>query len=252
MGRREAVYTHFLVEKASQIATITLNRPEKRNPINVEMLKEFESILLGLRDDTASRVVILTGSGNTFSAGADLSIVKGIEDEAEKQRIFSQARNQRIRLINRIFTALENLEQVSIAAINGYAIGGGWGLALACDFRLAVPGAQFWFPEVDLGVPLSIGASARLFSMVGAGRAKEIILMCSRHTSEELLSWGMLSRIVPSDQLMAAAHDLATTLLTKHPRAVTGSKLTVNALAEVAAREIAHILPEVFIHSQER
>jgi enoyl-CoA hydratase len=86
--------------------------------------------------------------------------------------------------------------------------------------------------------------------MVGAGRAKEIIMMCSRHTSEELLSWGMLSRIVPSEQLMEATHEVATKLLAKHPRAITGSKLTVNALTEVAAREFAHILPEVFIHSQ--
>ena len=245
------MYEHFVVEKAQQIATITLHRPEKRNPINVEMLMEFESILLELRDDAASRVVILTGSGNSFCAGADLSIVKGVTDAAQKQRIFAQARNQRIRLINRIFTMLENLEQVSIAAINGYAIGGGWGLALACDFRLAVPGAQFWFPEVDLGVPLSLGSSARLVSMVGAGRAKEIILLCSRHRAEELLSWGMLRQIVPPEQLMYAAHELATKLLAKHPRAVTGSKLTVNALTEVAAREFAHLLPEIFIHSQE-
>jgi enoyl-CoA hydratase/carnithine racemase len=128
------MYNHFRVEKANQIATITLDRPEKRNPINVEMLKEFEAILLELRDDAASRVVIVTGSGNSFCAGADLSIVKGIEDQAERRRRFAQARNQRIRLINRVFTMLENLEQVSIAAINGYAIGGGWGLALACDF----------------------------------------------------------------------------------------------------------------------
>ena len=155
------MYDNFLLDKADQIATITLNRPEKRNPINVEMLKEFESILLDLRDDAASRVVLLTGTGNSFCAGADLSIVKGIKDEAEKQRIFAQHRNQRIRLINRIFTMLENLEQPVIAAINGYAIGGGWGLSLACDFRLAVPDARFWFPEVDLGVPLSLGASAR-------------------------------------------------------------------------------------------
>lgn len=246
------MYENFLVDKADQIVTITLNRPEKRNPINVDMLKEFEAILLDLRDDVESRVVILTGTGNSFCAGADLSIVKGIADETEKQRLFAAHRNQRIRLINRVFTMLENLEQATIAAINGYAIGGGWGLALACDFRLAVPGSQFWFPEVDLGVPLSLGNSARLFSMVGAGRAKEIILLCSRHAAEELLSWGMLSRVVPAADLMPAARDLAAKLLAKHPRAVTGSKLTVNALSEVAAREFAHLLPEVFIHSQGR
>src|SRR5688572_11627672 len=145
------MYEHFLVQKADRMATITLQRPEKRNPINEAMLLEFEAILQALRDDASTRAVIITGSGNTFSAGADLSIMKGVTDPAERQRLFAAARNRRIRLITRTFTMLENLEQVSIAAINGYAIGGGWGLSLACDFRLAVPGAQFWFPEVDLG-----------------------------------------------------------------------------------------------------
>ena len=107
------MYTYFLVEKADQIATITLNRPEKRNPINVDMLKEFEVILHDIRDDAATRVVILTGSGNSFCAGADLSIVKGVTDEAEKQRIFAEARNHRIRLIARTFTMLENLEKAA-------------------------------------------------------------------------------------------------------------------------------------------
>ncbi len=245
------MYTHFLVEKAEQIATITLNRPEKRNPINVDMLKEFEAILHDLRDDASSRVVILTGTGNSFSAGADLSILKGVTDEADKQRLFAEARNHRIRLIARTFTMLENLEQVSIAAINGYAIGGGWGLALACDFRLAVPGAQFWFPEVDLGVPLSLGSSARLFSMVGAARAKEIIITCNRYTSEDLMAWGVLNRMVPPNELLPASHELAARLLTKSSQAVTGSKLTVNTLAAVAAREMNTVLPEIFIHRSE-
>lgn len=240
---------HFLVEKTDHIAIITLNRPEKRNPMNEDMLREFEAILHDLRDDAHVRVVILTGTGNSFSAGADLTIVKGITDEAEKQRIFAQARNRRARLISRTFSMLENLEQISIAAINGYAVGGGWGLALACDFRLAVPGAQFWFPEVDLGVPLSLGSSARLVSMVGASRAKEIIVMCDRYTSEDLLSWGMVHRLVPPEQLLATAQEFASRLLAKHPRAVTGSKLTVNTLAAVASREISVVHPELFIHS---
>ncbi len=137
------MYTNFVVEKADRLATITLNRPEKRNPINEEMLKEFEAIVHDLRDDTESRVVIITGTGNAFCAGADLTIVKGVTDVAERQRLFARARNRRARLIGRTFSLLENLEQPSIAAINGFAIGGGWGLALACDFRFAVPGAQF-------------------------------------------------------------------------------------------------------------
>jgi enoyl-CoA hydratase/carnithine racemase len=145
------MYKNFVVDRDDKIVVITLNRPEKRNPIHEEMLSEFERIVMSLRDDANSRVVILTGTGNSFCAGADLSLVKGVTDPAERQRLFALARHRRARLIGRTFPLLENLEQVSIAAINGYAIGGGWGLALACDFRLAVPGAQFWLPEVDLG-----------------------------------------------------------------------------------------------------
>jgi enoyl-CoA hydratase/carnithine racemase len=114
-----------------------------------------------------------------------------------------------------------------------------------------VPGAQFWFPEVDLGVPLNIGSTARLCSMVGASRAKEIILLCERFKAEELLAWGMVHRLVPPDQLMDTARALATRLLAKSPRAVTGSKLTINTIAAVAAREPGTVHPELFIHSQE-
>jgi len=153
------VYNNFSAETRGTIVEVTLNRPEKRNPINEEMLGEFEQIVTALRDDPSSRVVILTGAGNSFCAGADLSMVKGVTDRGERQRLFAEARNRRARLIGRTFAIFENLEQVGIAAINGYAIGGGRGLALACDFRLAVAGAQFLMLEVDLGVPLGIGST---------------------------------------------------------------------------------------------
>jgi enoyl-CoA hydratase len=195
--------------------------------------------------------VILTGAGNSFCAGADLSLVKGVTDPAERQRLFAQARNRRARLIGRALTLFENLEQVSIAAINGYAIGGGWGLALACDFRIAVQGAQFWLPEVDLGVPLGIGSTSRLVSMVGAARAKEIIISGDRYAAEDLHSWGMINRLVAPEMLMQAARDLANRLSAKNPRAVAGSKLSVNAIAAVAAREVTTVQPELFIHTQE-
>lgn len=243
--------TAIRLEKADRIATITLDRPEKRNPINEDMLGELEAVLQELRDDAGTRIVVLTAAGPSFCAGADLSIVKGIRDEGERQRIFAKARRRRIRLIARTFTLLENLEQLSIAAINGHAAGGGFGLALACDFRLAVPGATFWFPEVDLGVPLSLGASARLFSMVGAARAKEIILTCDRYSAGQLHDWGVISRVVASDQLPAATREFAKQLMSKSPKAVTSVKLTINRLAAVAAREMGSIDPETFIHRSE-
>ena len=245
------MYQNFLVDRDDRIAVVTLNRPEKRNPINEEMLSEFEQIVMSLRDDASSRVVILTGTGNSFCAGADLSIVKGVTDPSERQRLFAVARNRRARLIGRTFPVFENLEQVSIAAINGYAIGGGWGLALSCDFRLAVPGAQFWLPEVDLGVPLGIGTTSRLVSMIGIARAKEVIITGDRYTAEDLHSWGMINRLVVPEMLMETAHDLAKRLIAKNPRAVAGSKLSVNAIAAVAAREVTTVQPDLFIHTEE-
>jgi hypothetical protein len=107
----ERMYKNFLVEAADSITVVTLNRPEKRNPINEEMLAEFEQIALSVRDNAEARAVILTGTGNSFCAGADLSIVKGITDVEERQRLFAQARNRRARLIGRSFALFENLEQ---------------------------------------------------------------------------------------------------------------------------------------------
>ena len=245
------MYKNFVVDRDDKIVVITLNRPEKRNPIHEEMLSEFERIVMSLRDDANSRVVILTGTGNSFCAGADLSLVKGVTDPAERHRLFALARHRRARLIGRTFPLLENLEQVSIAAINGYAIGGGWGLALACDFRLAVPGAQFWLPEVDLGVPLGIGTTSRLVSIVGTARAKEIIITGDRYSAEELHSWGMINRLVAPEILMQETHNLAKRLIAKNPRAVAGSKLAINAIAAVAAREFSTVQPDLFIYSED-
>lgn len=242
----------FLVEETNQVATVTFNRPEKRNSLNVDNLREFETIIRDLRDNSGVRVVIITGSGNTFCSGAEITSLKGVTDQTERDRLFAEARRKRVRLISRNFSMVENLEQVTIAAVNGYAVGGGWGLALACDFRLAIPGAQFWVPEVDYGAPLSMGASARLYSMIGAARAKEIIMTCDRYTSEQLSQWGLVTKIIPEDKLLAAAHELADQMLAKSPKAITGSKLTINALAGVAARESITIPDhQIFIHSSE-
>jgi enoyl-CoA hydratase len=157
----------FLLEKDGRVATLTFNRPEKRNPLNEEVVLEFEGLLHRVRDDREVRVLIVTGSGNTFSAGADLSTLKEVTDPVERQRLFAPLSKRRARLIGRVLGVLANLEVPTIAAINGYAIGGGWSIALGCDIRIAVAGAQFWFPEVDLGVPLSPEATALLTAQRG-------------------------------------------------------------------------------------
>src|SRR5690242_4081372 len=195
---------HFVLSKEAQIATLRFNRPEKRNPLNEDTLLELEGLLHQVRDDPQVRVMIFTGSGNTFSAGADLSQIRGISDEQERQRIFAQYRKRRGRLVGRVLEVLVNMEPITIAAVNGYAVGGGWALVLGCDLKIAVEEAQFWFPEVDLGVPLSASSTALLAAHVGPTRAKEMIITCRRYTAAELLSMGLLNRVVTKDQLSPA------------------------------------------------
>jgi enoyl-CoA hydratase len=222
---------HFVLEKEGRIATLTFNRPEKRNPLNEEIVLEFESLLHQIRDNQDIRVLIFTGSGNTFSAGADLSQMKGITDPAERQRIFAPLGKRRVRLIGRVLHTLVNLEQVTIAAINGYAAGGGWSLALGCDLRIAVEEAEFWFPEVDLGVPLSPASTSLLAAHVGPALAKEIIITCRRFKAAELLPLGILNRVVKKVDLMPTVRELAQSVAQKNPTAVMASKATINALA---------------------
>jgi enoyl-CoA hydratase len=221
---------HFVLNKEGRVATLTFNRPEKRNPLNEEILLELEDMLYRVRDDPQVWVMIFTGSGNTFSAGADLSQIRGINDEQERQRIFAQYRKRRGRLVGRVLDVLVNLEPITIAAINGYAVGGGWALVLGCDFKIAVEEAQFWFPEVDLGVPLSAGSTALLAAHVGPTRAKEIIITCRRYKAAELLAMGLLNRVVQKDQLHPVVNELAQSLIAKNQTAVMGSKLIVNTV----------------------
>ncbi len=221
---------HFILEKDGRIATLTFNRPEKRNPINQEILLELESLLHQVRDDKDVRVLIFTGTGNTFSAGADLSAMKGVTDRVERERILTEKAKARIRLLGRTVQLLVNLEQVTIAAINGYAVGGGWDLALACDLRIAIEGAEFWFPEVDLGVPLSPDATALLVAHVGPSLAKEMIITCRHFKAEELVPLGLINRVVKKEELYPTVRELAQDLASKNPNAVMVSKATVNAL----------------------
>ena len=222
---------YFRLEKEERVATLTFNRPEKRNPLNEEVVLEFERLLHQVRDDRDVRVLVVTGSGNTFSAGADLSTLKEVADPEERQRLFAPLSKRRARLIGRVLTVLANLEVLTIAAINGYAIGGGWGIALGCDIRIAAAGAQFWFPEVDLGVPLSPEASGLLAAQCGPAIAKEVIITCRRYTAEELLPMGLVNRVVSKAELYPTVREMAHAIAAKNPVAVMGAKATVNAVS---------------------
>jgi 2-(1,2-epoxy-1,2-dihydrophenyl)acetyl-CoA isomerase len=222
---------NFIFEKSGPITTITFNRPERRNCINEEVIFDFEKLLHSVRDDRETRALIVTGTGTAFCSGADLSGLKRRSEADEQQLKFSKQAGKRMpRLIGRVFDVLANLDIVTIGAINGYAVGGGWSWALAFDFCLAVEAAEFWVPEVDMNVPYRGAPAKVLAARLGPWRAKEAILMCRRYKAAELLAMGVLNRIVAPAELMPAAQELARTMAAKQPDAIANSKRDINGV----------------------
>ena len=220
------------------VATVTLNRPERRNALSDAMLTELGAAFGELRDDAGVRVVIVTGAPPVFSAGADAGLKSSMSAQ-ERRQAFAGRKSQFRRLFERANTVLEGLEQVTIAAVNGHAVGGGWGLTLACDFRIAAASAQFWIPEVDLGVPLGVASTTRFVRLVGPARAKEIILECRRYAAEEARAMGLLHRVVPDGELDKRVAELAATLLAKPFRPLAEMKARINAIARTGIPEVS-------------
>jgi enoyl-CoA hydratase/carnithine racemase len=219
------------------IATVTLARPEYRNSLSDAMLEELAQTFATLRDDARSRVVILTGAPPVFSAGAHYPARRGMT-AAERRQVFLTTPNQFRRLFERVTGLLENLEQPTIAMINGHAIGGGLGLTLACDFRWAADEAELWIPEVDLGVPLGVASTTRFVRLVGPARAKEIIMDGRRYTAAEAHAMGLVHRVVPAVELASATREYALRLAGKPFRPLAEVKARINAIARTGIPEV--------------
>jgi enoyl-CoA hydratase len=225
------------LSRAGAIATVTLDRPDRRNSLSDAMLTELAAAFAELRDDAAVRVVVLTGAPPVFSAGADAGLKSSMSAE-ERRRAFAERKSQFRRLFERANTLLEGLEQITVAAINGHAVGGGWGLTLACDFRLAAAEAQLWIPEVDLGVPLGVASTTRFVRLVGPARAKEIILECRRYSAEEARAMGLVHRVVPAAELDKRVAEFAAGMLAKPFRPLAEMKARINAIARTGIPEV--------------
>ncbi len=225
------------LERDGRIATVTLNRPDRRNSLSDPMLTDLAAAFTELRDDTDVRVVVVTGAPPVFSAGADAGLRRSMSEE-ERRQAFSQRKSQFRRLFERANTVLENLEQVTIAMINGHAVGGGWGLTLACDFRYAAAEAEMWIPEVDLGVPLGVASTTRFVRLVGPARAKEIIMTCRRYSAAEAEALGLVHRAVPGNALATTVRDFADSLVRKPFRPLAEVKARINAIARTATPEV--------------
>lgn len=211
--------SYLKVDREEEIVQITINRQDKLNAMNLNVMEEFISLLEKLEKDS-SRVIIITGEGTkAFSAGADIEYMSNIGSaEAEKYALKGHE------VLNRI----EKLEKPAIAAINGYALGGGCELALACDIRFAASNAQFGQPEVKLGISPGWGGTQRLLRIIGPARAKDLIFSGRRIMAEEAFSMGLVNKIFSPDNLLLETKKYAKEISQNSSFAIGISKMLVN------------------------
>ncbi len=202
------------------IATIAINRPKALNALNLATLTELKDVVEKIAVDKAVQVVVITGAGEkSFVAGAD--IVEMSTKNAVEGRVWGQVGQN-------IFTEIENLPQPVIAAVNGFALGGGCELACACDIRYASENAKFGQPEVGLGITPGFGGTQRLTRVVGRGHAKELIYTANIIDAQEALRIGLVNKVVPQAELMDTVMKVAKTITKKAPVAVQLAKAAIN------------------------
>lgn len=212
-----------LFEQKGHIGYVTMNRPEALNALNSETLSDLEKVLDAIDLDSV-RCVVLTGAGEkAFVAGADVKEMAGFTPE--EALAFGKKGNA-------VFRKLETLPVPVIAAINGFALGGGCELAMACDIRIASERASFAQPEAGLGITPGFGGTQRMSRLIGMERAKELIYTCRRVKADEALAIGLVSQVVPVDQLMDTAEKLAQTIAANVPFAVRACKAAMDAGAQ--------------------
>ena len=237
-------YKHLIVERSGKIAIITFSRPDKANALNYDLVAEIEQAALSFRDDIESRVVIFTGKGMNFCSGADLT------DPGEGYTGPLIRRRRRRRIGERTIQAIMEMDQVTITAWNGAAAGGGGCLALATDFRVAADDCLLFFPEVDLGLSMMWRASPMIVSLVGPARAKRLMIGGERIDGETLMKWGAVDYLVPRDQLMEKAREMADFYAGKPHIAAQMIKRSVNAYSTALDRAVMHMDVDQFLLAQ--
>jgi len=213
-------YDNILIETNEGVATVTINRPQALNALNGKTIGELLQCFQGLDVDPSVRVVILTGAGaKAFVAGADIAEMLAFDPVAA--RGFARAGQQ-------LFSLIESLSKPVIAAVGGFALGGGCELAMACDIRIASDNAKFGQPEINLGTIPGFAGTQRLPRLVGKGRAKELLLTGDVIDAQEAFRIGLVNKVVPQDELVAISRSLAGKIAAKGAFAVQWCKEAVN------------------------
>jgi enoyl-CoA hydratase len=218
---KSMAYKDLLIDREDNFAVLTINRPDKYNALNDEVVAELSAAMDELAADDEVRAIVITGAGDkAFVSGADIGMLQALKGPHEA--IANSRRGQAMTL------KVENLRKPVIAAINGYALGGGLELAMACDIRLASETAKVGQPEIGLGISPGYGGTQRLSRLVGKGMAKLMIFTGDMIDAQEALRIGLVQMLVPQDKLMDEARALAKKLASKPPLTLTACKEAIN------------------------
>ena len=229
---------NLVITIANQVALITINRPQAMNALNPATIIELSSAIAELEQQAGVHVMIITGAGEkAFVAGGDVALMRTLTP--------IQARDVAL-MAAELFQRIENSPCVVIAAINGYALGGGCELALACDLRLAAEQAKLGQPEVNLGIIPGWGGTQRLPRLIGISRAKELMFTGERISAEQALKLGLVDHVYPDDQLLDHAQALAQTIAAKPQNAIRTIKEAVNKGMSMDQDKAIHYEAEMF------
>lgn len=215
-------YKNLLVQLNGGVLTITINRPEKLNALNLQTMEEISSVVDEVYDNDEIKAVIVTGSGQkAFVAGADISEIAEISPIHARK--FAERGQE-------IFFKIENCHKPIIAAVNGFALGGGCELAMSCHFRIAAENAKFGQPEVNLGIIPGYGGTQRLVKNIGRGKAMELMMTGDMLDAKDAYQWGLVNHVVPADQLIGKVQEIINKILQKAPVAIGQVISCVNAV----------------------
>lgn len=212
-------YKYLLFEKKENIAIVTIHRPEALNALNFDVLNDLKSMFAEIAEDNEIKAVVLTGEAKSFVAGADIALMKEQTTlEGREFIIYGQS----------VMNAIENMDIPVIAAVNGFALGGGCELSMACDIRIASSKAKFGQPEVGLGIIPGFGGTQRLARLVGKGNANYLIYTADIIKADEALRMGLVQKVVEPDELLDAAIEMASKIASKAPIAIKMAKKAIN------------------------
>jgi enoyl-CoA hydratase len=230
------MYRHLKLTCEGRLARVTLDRPARRNAFSAELMREMIAAAAELAARRDVDAVVVSGSGGVFSAGADL---KDATRWAGGAPLLEQRETSG--LGGRMARAWEELPQVTIAAIEGYAIGGGLALCAALDWRVIARNAFVSLPEISLGIPLTWGTLPRLVNLVGPARAKRLAILCERVSAVDAFSMGLVDEICEPGTALAAAEQWMKKVLEKPKHSVLMTKETINAYASIGAHAVSHM-----------